>query len=54
MNMKMTRILIILLMGFNLVSGFAVGQDQIIAAAAKESEANTASSTDRAVSTLRG
>jgi polysaccharide export outer membrane protein len=47
MNMKMTRILVILLMGFNLVSGFAVGQDQIIAAAAKESEANTASSTDK-------
>ncbi len=47
MNMKMTRILVTLLMGFNLVSGFAVGQDQIIAAAAKESEANTASSTDK-------
>ena len=47
MNMKMTRTLVTLLMGFNLVSGFAVGQDQIIAAAAKESEANTASSTDK-------
>jgi polysaccharide export outer membrane protein len=47
MNMKMTNVLVILLMVFVAVSGFAVAQDQIIATAAKESEANTASSTDK-------
>jgi len=47
MNMKMTRVLVMLLMGPVMVTGFAVGQDQISAAAVKEPEANTVSSTDK-------
>ena len=43
----MTRVVVILLILFEGVAGFAVGQDQIIAAAAKESELNAASSADK-------
>ena len=47
MDMKMFRVLAMLLVGFEVVVGFAQGQDQIIAATAKESAANTVSSTDK-------
>jgi polysaccharide biosynthesis/export protein len=47
MNMKMTRVLIVLLTGLEILSGLAVGQNQIAAAAAKESEANAVSSTGK-------
>jgi polysaccharide biosynthesis/export protein len=47
MNMKMTRLLVILPMVFAGFLNFAVGQDQIIAAAAKDSAVNAAPSTDK-------
>jgi protein involved in polysaccharide export with SLBB domain len=43
MNMKITRVLVVLLMGLEILSGLAVGQDQVVATA-KESEANAVSS----------
>ena len=45
--MKMTRILVMLLMSLEIVTGFALGQDQIAAAAVKGPEANTVSLTDK-------
>ena len=47
MNMKTTRVLAVLLMGLTMLSGFAVAQDQIVAATTKETDANAASSTDK-------
>src|SRR6266853_1833380 len=47
MNMKMTRAFVVLLMGFEILLGLAVGQDQIIAAMNKASETTPASSTEK-------
>jgi polysaccharide export outer membrane protein len=46
MKIKMIRVLATLLVSFEVLVGFAVGQEQIVAAA-KESEANAVSSTDK-------
>jgi polysaccharide biosynthesis/export protein len=48
MNMlKLIRTLAILLMGVELVAGFALGQDAIVAEANKQSEVNAASAADK-------
>jgi polysaccharide export outer membrane protein len=44
MNMKMIRVVAMLLMSFEILAGFAVGQEQVAAAGAKEPAANTVSS----------
>ena len=48
MNIKMTRVFVVLLMGFEILLGVAAGQDQIIAAVTKASETTPVSSTDKA------
>src|SRR6202023_3059356 len=47
MNIKMTRVFVVLLMGFEILLGLAAGQDQIIAAVTKASETTPVSSTDK-------
>ncbi len=47
MKMKMTRILVILLMGLEIATGLALAQEQVTAAAVKAPDSTTASSTDK-------
>jgi len=47
MNMRMIRVLVMLLTGVEMAAGFALGQDQAMATAANDSHANTLASTDK-------